>query len=120
MELKDLPKTIFALVQSINEESSNLELYNTLMKIGDKALEFIEPDPLITPDSFLVDKSTPPAVLVVVSVASKKLSNSHQAFHTSIKFNRSHKDNILTRIPVDLTDSRQSAFLQATLLGKMP
>lgn len=110
MSISDLANRVFSLTEQIDEESSQLDLYNALMDIADLVRPMARISSPIAPLNYLIDSSTSPSVIISIAVASKRLPQG-QIFSGSIFFNSVHQDNLSSRLPADLAISTHSAFL---------
>ena len=110
MSISDLANRVFTLTEQIDEESSQLALYNALMEIADLVRPLARISSPVPPLNYLIDNSSDPSVIISIAIASKRLSQG-QIFSGSIYFNSEHQDNLSSRLPTDIVTSTHSAYI---------
>jgi hypothetical protein len=115
MELSDFSKKIYELSITVDEESSQPDLYNCLMKISQLSQANI-----ITPISiqnYIIDDKAKPSIIACVATSAKRVTYSGNTYSGSIFFNSDHPENLTSRIPTDLATTRNSATLLTCLVA---
>ena len=111
MDTHTLASKILQHTQEIDEESPQLALYNTLMKISTLAQsQIITP----APKNFIIDDKVRPSVIITVAIAARTFPRLGTIYTGAIAFNIDHPDNLVTRMPTDTITSKQAGYILIT------
>ena len=115
MDLSNFSQQIYELTTTINEESTQSDLYNCLMQISQLSqTNIIIPIPA---QNYIIDNKDNPSIIACIATSSKRVTFSGHSYSGSIFFNSDHSENITSRIPTDLATTKNSATLLTCLVA---